>query len=281
MGKLYSRMESDLRLARKSPRTAEQYLGCARRFVAFHHRSPVEMGEEEVRQYLHHLADVRKASVYTCKMALAAVKFLYNITLRRPEVVAGIPWPKVVDPLPVILDQSEIPPLMAAAPSPAIRVAMLLGYGAGLRVSEACKVCVDDIDRKRGVLLVHGKGDKDRLTQLSPTLAAELRSYWAAVRPPRPWLLPSPRGDRPIDDRVLQRGLKQAARAAHITKDITYHSLRHAFATHHLEAGVDARIIQVMLGHASIKTTTRYTQVRADLIAKLPDPLAFLSKASV
>jgi site-specific recombinase XerD len=270
-------MESDLRLARKSPKTRKLYLGYARRFVAFHLRAPEEMGEPEVRAYLHHLIEVRKASVYTQKMALAAVRFLYAVTLHRPEVVVTIPWPKVVDPLPVILDRSEVLALVAAAPTSVVRMGMLLGYAAGLRVSEVCRLTVDDIDSKRNVIVVRGgKGGKDRLTLLSPKLLTELRTYWATARPAKPWLLSGTKKGAPVPMRTLQRGVHQAARAAHLKKPIRFHSLRHALATHLLEAGVDARIIQVLLGHASIRTTTRYAQVRADLLAKLPDPLALL-----
>jgi len=272
-------MESDLRLARFSPKTCAQYLGYARRFVAFHHRSPEEMGEPEVREYLLHLLEERKTSAHTHKAALASLRFLYTVTLRRPDVVASIPWPKVASPLPVILDRSELPPLFAAAPTPVVRAGLLLGYAAGLRVSEACAVRPQDIDSKRGVLAVWGKGRKQRLTLLSPMLLTELRRYWASERPAGDWLLPGDEKGEHVHPWLLQRGLHRAARAAGIKKTITYHSLRHAFATHLLEAGVDARIIQVMLGHQNIRTTTRYAQVRADLIANLPDPLALLPAA--
>ncbi len=277
MGKLYDRMDSDLRLARKSEATRRQYLSQARRFVAFHRRSPEELGEAEVRQYLHHLIEERGASPSLQKMALAGIKFLYTVTLRHPEVVAAIPWPKVVDPLPTILDRSELPALFAAAPSLVVRAGMLIGYAAGLRVSEVCHVRIEDLDSKRSAIVVRcGKGGKDRLTLLSPLLIEQLRRYWAAVRPAGPWLLPGARIGQPASLRHLQDGLRMAVRKAQIRKEITFHSLRHSFATHMLEAGVDLRIIQSMLGHQSIKTTTRYTQVRADLLAKLPDPLALL-----
>ncbi len=277
MGQLHDRMDSDLRLARKSDATRREYLAHARRFVRHYRRSPADLGEPEVRLYLHHLIDERQASVQTQKMALAALKFLYAVTLRRPEVVATIPWPKVPEPLPVILDRSELPALFAAAPSALLRMGMLVAYAAGLRVSEVARLQVGDLDSRRGVIVVReGKGDKDRLTLLSPTLLTELRTYWRQVRPPQPWLLPGSRREQPVSRRQLQNGLSKAARLAQVRKAITFHSLRHSFATHMLEAGVDLRIIQAMLGHASIKTTTRYTQVRADIFATLPDPLALL-----
>ena len=279
MGKIKDRMDSDLRLARKADGTRAQYLSHARRFVAFHGRSPEELGEDEVRQYLHHLIDDKRASAETQKMALAGIKYLYTVTLQRPEVVAAIPWPKVVEPLPTILDRTELPPLFAAAPTLVARAGMLLGYAAGLRVSEVAHLCVADLDSLRHAIVVRGgKGGKDRLTLFSPMLAEQLRRYWVAVRPAGPWLLPGARPDRPVTTRQLQEGLRQAARQAQLRKEITFHSLRHGFATHMLEAGVDIRIIQSMLGHRSIRTTSRYAQVRADLLASLPDPLALLTR---
>jgi len=279
MGKLYDRMESDLRLARKAAKTCKEYLGAARRFVRYHGRSPEVMGEAEIRAYLLHLID-QQASANTQKMALAAIKFLYTVTLQRPAEVAAIPWPKVVDPLPAILDRSELPPLFVAATNPVVRAGMLVGYGAGLRVSEVCALRTDDLDSKRGVLTVRGgKGGRDRQTLLSPTLLTQLRRYWVQVRPASPWLFASARTGEHIHPRVLQQGLGLAVQAVGVRKDITFHSLRHCFATHMLEAGVDVRIIQCMLGHHNIRTTTRYTQVQAHLLAQLPDPLARLQGA--
>lgn len=275
MGELHDRMDSDLRLARKAERTRTHYLSHARRFVVFHRRSPREMGEAEVRAYLHYLIEEEDASANTQKMALAAIKFLYSVTLGRPEVVATIPWPKVVDSLPVVLDQSEVPRLFEATKDPVVLAGMLVGYSAGLRISEVTRLRVEDLDSKRHAIVVHhGKGGADRLTLLSPRLHQALRRYWVAVRPPGPWLLPDARKRGHVTADHLQAGLHLSVEQTAIPRHITFHTLRHSFATHMLEAGVDLRIIQCMLGHKSIKTTTRYAQVRADLLAKLPDPLA-------
>lgn len=277
MGKLHDRMDSDLRLARKAAGTRKEYLSHARRFVRFHGRPATALGEAEVRQYLHHLIEERKASVFVQKMATAAIKFLYSVTLNRPEVVAKVPWPKVVASLPAILDRTEVPPLLLAAGSPVVRAGMMLGYAAGLRVSEVCRLRVEDLDAKRSAITVRGgKGGKDRQTLLSPMLASQLRRYWAMVRPAGPWMLPGSKPGVPLNRRVLQDGIRRAVRQIGLTKRITFHSLRHSFATHMLEAGVDLRVIQSMLGHASIGTTTRYLRVRSDLLSELPDPLALL-----
>jgi len=277
MVELDDRMESDLRLARKSDRTLGHYLSHARRFVDFYNLPAAELGEVEVRNYLHFLIDDRQVSAQTQKMALAAIKFLFTVTLKRPEVVDGIPWPKVPETLPTILDASVLPRLFAAAPNPVVHAGMLIAYASGLRVSEVSQVQVGDIDSARHTLIVRGgKGRKDRLTLLSPLLLQQLRRYWVRVRPVGPWLLPGFTLGEPVRVRALQEGIRGAVRKAGLGEEVTFHSLRHAFATHLLEAGVDVRIIQSLLGHRSIKTTVRYTHVRADLLAKLPDPLALL-----
>jgi integrase/recombinase XerD len=281
MSKLYARMDSDLRLQRKSPGTRDQYLRHVACFVAFHKgRSPADMGEPEIRAYLHHLIDDKKSSPQTQKMALAGIKFIYAITLRRPECVSAIPWPKIVDPLPVIIDQSELPPLFAAAESPLVRTGMLTAYGAGLRVSEVCSLRVEDIDSKRHVIIVRqGKGAKPRQAYLSNLLLTELRHYWSQAKLSPPWLFPGSGPEGHIMPRVLQTGFNRAVAAVGIRRNVSFHSLRHSYATHMLEAGVDLRVIQVLLGHKSIRTTVRYAQVRTDSYPSLPDMLASLPPA--
>jgi len=176
MVELDDRMESDLRLARKSDRTLGHNLSHAPRFVDFYNLPAAELGEVEVRNYLHFLIDDRQVSAQTQKMALAAIKFLFTVTLKRPEVVDGIPWPKVPETLPTILDASVLPRLFAAAPNPVVHAGMLIAYASGLRVSEVSQVQVGDIDSARHTLIVRGgKGRKDRLTLLSPLLLQQLR----------------------------------------------------------------------------------------------------------
>jgi integrase/recombinase XerD len=277
MKSMYDRMDADLRLARKSPDTRVEYLRQVRCFERFAKRLPDQLGKDDVRVYLLDLVEKKKVSPQTQKMALAGLKFLYGTTLQRPEVVAGIPWPKVVSPLPAIINQSEIPVLLAAAESPLIRAAMATAYAAGLRVSEVCALRFEDIDSQRNVLVVReGKGARPRQAFLSSYLVDELRRYWKAVRPTPPWLFPGTRVDTHVTKRVVQVGFNRAARAAGLRRPVTFHSLRHSFGTHMLEAGVDSRVIQVLLGHKSIHTTMRYTQVRTDIYRSLPDLLALL-----
>jgi site-specific recombinase XerD len=279
---VHSRLQSDLRLSRRSKKTEKRYLHEARRFFAhFPDRSPETLGEAEVRAYLHHLVDVRRVSAYTHKMAIAGLRFLFERTLGRPEEVKRVPWPKVVDGLPVVLAHAELVALFrAAAAAPLVRVACLCAYASGLRVSEAMRLQIADVDSGRGVLLGRdGKGGRDRITVLPPRLLVALRRYWRETRPKGPWLFPGGTKAGHVGLHVLEDGFARARRAAGITRPgVRFHTLRHSFATHMLEAGVDVRILQVLLGHRRVETTTRYAQVRTDLIARLPDPLELLAR---
>lgn len=270
-------MISGLRLRRRAERTIKDYAEAVRRFLRFHGGRPVaELGEREVRAYFEHLVVTVGASPHVQKMALAALRCLYG-TLQRSHEVARIPWPRIVEKAPVLLDQGEVPRLIAAADDPVVRAAMLVSYGSGLRLSEVCHLKVSDVDSTRGVLNVRsGKGGKYRSTVLSPELLRALRAYWREVRPPGPWLFPGRRHPC-VERQVLQAGFKRALTASGLPRKVTFHSLRHAFATHLLEAGVDLRVIQSMLGHQSIRTTVRYTQVRADTLRAVPDTLRFLA----
>lgn len=279
MGKFYDRMDSDLRLARYSEDTYKQYLDHAKRFVGHFMKPPDELGEAEIREYLHYLVDVRIVSPHTQKMALAAIKFLYRRTLGEEEKVDRIPWPKIPEKLPEILTHQELVRLFAMARSTRDRASFMVAYGSGLRVSEVCRLRVEDVDSERGVLHVQeGKGKKSRLTLLSGRLLTELREYWRLCRPSGPWLFDGMKKDSHIGRAALQSAFRKAAHYAKIKRQVTFHSLRHAFGTYLLEAGEDVRVIQALMGHKNLKTTTRYTQVRADLIRKVPCLLDLLDK---
>lgn len=275
MGQLQVRMTEDLALKGLSPHTCQCYVAAARAFARHYMRSPADMGEAEVRQYLLHLSDVRKASPSLRKLAVAGIKFLYRVTLLRPEVVASVPWPKVPYRLPEILSEGEVARVLACAPDPRARMMMMVAYATGMRVSEVSRLQVGDIDSARGVIRVHqGKGGRDRETVLPPSLLAELRRYWAAVRPRAPWLFPA--GKAHLNKGVASGAFRKAAVAAGITRRVTFHSLRHAFATHLLSRGVELHVLQVMMGHRDIKTTSLYALVRTDLLIRAPDLLAAL-----
>jgi site-specific recombinase XerD len=268
-------MAVDLRLRGLSPVTQRMYLGCAQRFAAYHHRSPTGLGEAEVRAFLDHLVGARHLSRAALGVYIAALHFLYGVTLDRPAVMRRIRYPRrVSERLPEIRSPGEVEQLLAAVRSLKHQAMVMVAYGAGLRVSELCALTAADIDSAR--MLIHvraGKGDKDRYVMLSPRLLATLRAYWRQ-RPPRgAYLFPSPRPGQPLSRKAIWHLLRRAARRARLRKRVTPHILRHSFATHLLEAGTDIRVIQVLLGHRSLRTTARYALVSRAHVGTVRSPL--------
>ena len=276
MGTVHDRMLDDLKLKNYAPSTVREYLRCADAFVAALPMPPRSAQEQHVRKYL--LAMQGKGAA-TLKMHIAAIRFLFEVTLRRPKVVAGLHFPKVAQTLPDILDSSEVRRLLEAVDPPKHRAILMAAYGAGMRISEACSLLTTDIDSQRGVIHIRqGKRDRDRFVMLSPVLLTALREYWKLYRPPPPVLFP---GDQPgafIIHEAVRDALHKAQIKAGITKRVTPHHLRHAFATHLLDNGTDIRTIQVLLGHGSIRSTARYTQVSTAHIKKTQSPLDRLSQ---
>jgi integrase/recombinase XerD len=276
MGELYNRMQGDLKLKNYAPGTQTQYLQCASRFAQFHGRSPVKMGEREVRDFLLDLA-LKQATPAVMKMHLAGIRFLYSTTLRRPEEVVGIPWPKVPRTLPDILSGTEVEQLLSAMEPLKHRAVVMTAYGAGLRISEACSLHTADIDGKRKLIHVRdGKRGRDRYTLLPDRLIWVLREYFRQVRPAKPYLFPGQTSQRPINPSTVRGALDKALKKVDLQKRVTPHALRHAFATHLLETGTDIRVIQALLGHASIQSTTRYTQVSSTHVGRVTSPLDLL-----
>lgn len=235
------------------------------------------MGEKEIREYLLYLVNDNHVHPATHRMYVAALKFLYVTTLRRPAEVAHIPWPKVPRTLPDILSGQEVESLLEAVRSVKHRAILMTAYGAGLRIAEACSLRISDIDSKR--MLIHvrdGKGSKDRYVMLSERLLPYLRYYWRTARPPEPYLFPGGKPGEPITTSAVGRVLRKALTGCAFAKRITVHSLRHGFATHLLELGTDIRTIQRLLGHASIQTTARYTHVSAQHVGRTKSPLDLL-----
>jgi integrase/recombinase XerD len=273
MGQLQTKMLEDLQLRGYAPTTCKEYVRCARSYVAYHMRPPTELGERDVRRFLLYLAQERKVGPATIKMHTAAIKFLYQRTLDRPEVVALVPYIKVPQKLPDILSGSEVDRLLAALESTAYRAIVMTAYGAGLRISEVCPLQVDRLDPKRMLIHVHGKGGRDRFVALPAQVLTTLRAYWKETRPKGPRLFPGRTPDACISHAAVRVNLKEAALKAGIRKRVTPHVLRHSFATHLLELGTDLRIIQMLLGHRSIRTTVRYTRVTPRLAAATTSPL--------
>jgi site-specific recombinase XerD len=269
-------MVADLELRRYSPKTIKNYIWCARAFVRFYMRPPEALGEDEVRGFLQHL--VRKGvSAAHQKMHVAAIRFLYSHTLGRPEVVHWIPLPRVPRKLPAILSGTEVLALVATVGSPKHRALLMCAYGAGLRVTEVCELKPADIDSKRMLIHVRGKGGRDRYVGLSERLLVALRIWWCVERPARDsYLFPGAAPGSHITPRAVENAVRRARLAARIDKRITPHSLRHSFATHLLESGTDIRVIQELLGHGSIRTTTRYTHVSQAHVGRTKSPLDLL-----
>lgn len=276
MGALYRKMERDLRLRNLAQGTTDAYLKCCCRFVRHYMQPPTKLGLPEIESYLDALLR-QGMSVERLKMSVAGLKFLYGVTLERPEVGEKIPWPKVPRKQPDILSGTEVLLVLEAVVSLKYRVVLATAYSAGLRIGEACGLQVGDIDSKRGLIHVRqGKGKKDRHVMLSPKLLEALRAYFRSARPELPYLFPGQRAGTHVCDNSVRQALAVAVARAGIDKHVTPHSLRHAFATHLLESGADIRVIQVLLGHGSIRTTAHYTQVSQRHVASVQSPLDLL-----
>lgn len=275
MGQLRDRMMHDLELAGYVPKTRLTYLNAIRDFAMHYRRSPEELGPDHVRGWVGKLTTEGKVGPQRIRQHLAALKFLYTKTLWKPENVSFLSWPSDPERLPVVLSAEEVEKLLQALEHPTYRVFYTLAYATGLRLREACRLETRDIHSARGVIHVrhsNAKRKKERFVMLSPRLLAILREYWSLIRPPAPWLFASSTG-RCLNADMARRALKLAAAKAGLEKKVTPHVLRHSFATHLLEGGTDLRVIQVLLGHGSIKTTTRYVRVSSALIASTPSPL--------
>lgn len=278
MTKLRLQMTQDLQLAGLSPRSQVVYLDAIRAFARHFKRSPAELGQTEVRAWVEHLTEQRRLGAGRLAQYFAALKFLYGKTLGRPEVVAFLSWPRPPRRPPVVLSPGQVQMLLNALRKPTYRILFVTIYATGLRIHEACKLEVRDIDAQRGVIHVrHSKGNKQRMVMLSPRLYAILRAYWKLVRPAAPYLFASRRGGSLKPDSA-RTALARAVQECRLQDRVTPHVLRHSFATHLLESGTDLRVIQALLGHASITSTEIYTQVCTGLVAKTQSPLDLLPK---
>ncbi|MGH9575802.1 MAG: tyrosine-type recombinase/integrase [Terriglobales bacterium] len=281
MGTLRKQMDGDLVVRGMAVRTREAYLGAVAGLAKYYGRRPDRVSEAEVQKYLLHLIQERKLAWSSCNVAAQGLKFFYRVTLKRSEAQFVIPRARQPQKLPQILSREEVAALLAKTVNLKHRAVLMTAYGAGLRLNEICHLKVSDIDSARMTLRVEqGKGAKDRYTLLSPRLLAELRRYWTAHRP-REWLFTARDGVRPIYDQTVQRIFYGAKDRAGITKQCGIHGLRHAFATHLLEAGVDIHTIQRLMGHGHISSTLRYFHLARKHLAGTPSPLELLEGASI
>ena len=273
---LRRRMIEDMTVRNLSPATQRSYIHAVAKFSRHFGRSPDRLDVEDVRAYQVYLV-AQGISWPALNLTVCALRFFYGVTLGRNEIPERIAYAREPRKLPVILGADEVVRFLEAVPSLKTRTALTTAYAAGLRASEAVGLKVADIDSSRMLIQVrHGKGAKDRTVMLSPQLLAILRTYWRLARP-REWLFPGRDESKPIDVQILHAACRSATKAAGLAKRVTVHTLRHSFATHLLESGVDIRIIQVLLGHNSLSTTARYTQVATTTIARTQSPLDRLS----
>jgi integrase/recombinase XerD len=279
MTSLRQRMLEDLQVRNRSPHTQRAYLEQVSRFARHFGQSPTVLGPEEIRTYQVYLTNERKLAPGSILIAVAALRFLYKVTLKKDwPFDQAIPAPKKPQTLPVVLSPEEVVQFLACVMKPKHRAILTTCYAAGLRISEAVQLTVSAIDSQRMVLRVEqGKGQKDRYVMLSPKLLDILRAWWRVTRP-RHWLFPGDRSDHPITRSAVEHECQQAHRRSRIPKPITPHSLRHAFAVHLLEAGSDVRTIQLLLGHRSLATTARYLRIATTKVCSTSSPLDLLPR---
>jgi integrase/recombinase XerD len=272
---LRQRMIDDMKFRNMSPSTLKVYTYAVANYSAFHGRSPDKLGIEHVREYRLHLMK-RGLKAASINPIIGALRFFYGITLGQKEIAEQIPFARKEDTLPAVLTQEEVVRLLKAESNLKMRTALTTIYAAGLRVSEVVTLTNKDIDSTRMVIHIRqAKGRKDRYVMLSEQLLAILRDYWRRTRPPH-WLFPGPDPARPLTTRSLQRACRAAVQAAGLDKTVTVHTLRHSFATHLLERGVDIHVIQDLLGHRHVTATTRYARVALNMIRQIESPLEAL-----
>ena len=275
MSPLRQQMDNDMVLRGLADRTREAYIAAVAGIAKYYRRSPEQLSEDEVERYLLHLIEARKLAWASTNQAACALTFLFHVTLKQPHTTFRIPRRKLPSRLPEILSRDEVRRLLEASSNLKHRAILMTAYGAGLRLNEICHLRLIDIDSARMTLRVEqGKGAKDRYTLLSPRLLALLRLYWRASRPGT-WLFPTRDRQRCIDSAYAQKMYYAAKRRAGIVKEGGIHSLRHAFATHLLEAGVDVHTIQRLLGHGQLSTTARYFHLKQH-VERTESPLDLL-----
>jgi len=282
MEAIRERMMKEMELRGLSAATKKSYMTCFGVFAAHFTKQVEQLNTEDMKSFLLHLMRDRKAGPACVGVYIATLRFLYRHVLNTPEVIDGLPRPKVPHKLPDVLSREEILEVLSAVRSLKFRTILTMTYAAGLRISEALRMRVEDVDSKRMVLHIRGaKGAKDRMVLLSPILLTMLRDYWRAERPTGSLLFPGRLGN-PVHIDVIRRALWATTAGLDLNKRVTLHSFRHGFATHLLEDGADIRVIQQLLGHSSPLTTAHYTQVSTRNYQRITSPLdrLVLDKAS-
>jgi integrase/recombinase XerD len=273
MKKLRDQMLADLQLSGATQRTQKTYLREAGNLAKYFNRSPAELGEEELKEYMLYLMKERHLSAGTFRFYVAALKFLYRTTLKREWAVEKIRYPRAKRKLPVVLDLSEVESLFSVTTNLKHKVILMITYSSGLRASETARLKITDIDSKRMMVRIsQGKGGKDRYSILSQTTLEHLRQYWRKYHPAE-WLFNGAKKNDPISTNSIQQLFYKAKKRAGITKPASVHTLRHSFATHLIEAGTSLHHVQLLLGHRSPTTTTVYLHVSRLNLAQVISPL--------
>jgi integrase/recombinase XerD len=275
MSVLRQRLIEDMQVRNYSPRTVEAYVAAVAKLARHFQRSPDQLSGEEIRAFQVDLL-ARKTSWSQFNQIVCGLRFFYRTTLGRPEVVVMLPYGKRPKSLPVVLSMEEVAQLLAAAKPGRERMLLETAYGCGLRISELLGLQVTDIDASRMVVTVrHGKGAKDRQVPLSARLLTSLRAWWCTHRQ-KPWLFPGKTPAGHLSDGMVQRLAQRVVARAQLRKKATLHTLRHSYATHLLEAGVDVVTLQKLLGHSDLSTTARYLHLSTRQMQKLPNVLDLL-----
>ncbi|HEY9037600.1 MAG TPA: tyrosine-type recombinase/integrase [Roseovarius sp.] len=286
MTPLRARMIADMTARTLGPASQTSHLRACKRFAAWLGRSPETATPDNVRDFQQHLVETG-TSICTRNQTMTGVKFLFRVTLRRHDLVAEVFSLKEPVKIPLVLSRNEVKRILLMAPSLKARVMLSLAYGCGMRAGEVVRLRVGDIDGEQKIIrIVQSKGRKDRNVMLPADILGLLRDWWterptsqdAGVPGPERVIFPGYRGKH-LSPRQISRLFKQAALAAGITKPVTLHTLRHSFATHLLERGVDIRVIQALLGHTKLTTTARYASVATGMIAAVDSPLDDLTAA--
>ena len=263
-----------------SPRTQESYVAAVYGLAKHYHKAPDQIGDEQLKEYMFYLAQERKLAPASLNLTNCALRSFYQLVLQRPveKVRLSLPWVAKAIHRPRVYSVEELEKLLTAGCAhPKHRAFLMTVYGAGLRLNEACHLKPAHIDSARMQLRVEqGKGRKDRYTLLSPRLLQELRLYWKICRPSI-WLFSATRDpQQPMSDGTAASIFKHAIRRAGLPNKGGIHSLRHSFATHLLEAGVEITVVQRLLGHSSISTTVTYLHVRRERVSQIQSPLQLL-----
>jgi len=276
---LRQRMTEDMQVRNLSPHTQTSYLQQVSLFARYFRKSPDALTPDHIRIYQIYLTNEKKLATSSIHTAVAALRFLYRVTIKKEWTFANdIPLPRKPQKLPIVLSPEEVVHFLDCVDYPKHRVILTSCYAAGLRISEAVRLKPSSIDSRRMVIRVEqGKGRKDRYVMLSPMLLEILRSHWRAIRP-KEWLFPGIRDDRPITKDAVEAACQKAHRLSGLSKPVTPHSLRHAFAVHLLEAGTDLRTIQLLLGHRSLATTAKYLRIATSKVCATPSPLDLLPR---